>query len=227
MTRITHRALDTVMLGDCVALMNRLDAESVDFILTDPPYLVSYRDRSGRSIANDDNDRWLLPAFRQIHRVMKDSTLCVSFYGWHKADLFLTAWRAAGLAPVGHIVFRKPYVSARRLLLYQHEQAYLLCKGPVSRTAEPISDIIDFPYFGNALHPTQKPVEALEPLIRAFCPRGGIVLDPFSGSGSTLLAAHNTGRRYIGIELDQVHYRTACCRLDQAKANPHISEQAA
>jgi len=163
-----NRHLDTIMHGDCIRVMADLDADSVDFVLTDPPYLVSYRDRSGRSIANDDNDEWLLPAFRQIHRVMKESTLCVSFYGWHRADVFMTAWRAAGLWPVGHIVFRKPYASARRLLLYQHEQAYLLCKGPTPRTSEPISDVIDFPYSGNALHPTQKPIEALEPLIHAF-----------------------------------------------------------
>jgi adenine-specific DNA-methyltransferase len=223
----TERSLDTVMHGDCISVMADLDADSVDFVLTDPPYLVAYRDRSGRSIANDDNDAWLLPAFRQIHRVMKESTLCVSFYGWHKADVFMTAWRAAGLWPVGHIVFRKPYASARRLLLYQHEQAYLLCKGPTPRTSEPISDVIDFPYSGNTLHPTQKPIEALEPLIHAFCPDGGIVLDPFCGSGSTLVAAQNTGRRYMGIELDQVHYRTACLRIKQAAGDLPATEEAA
>jgi DNA modification methylase len=223
----TERSLDTVMHGDCINVMADLDADSVDFVLTDPPYVVSYRDRSGRSIANDDNDAWLLPAFWQIHRVMKDSTLCVSFYGWHKIDVFMTAWRAAGLWPVGHIVFTKPYVSARRLLMYQHEQAYLLCKGPTPRTSEPISDVIDFPYSGNTLHPTQKPIEALEPLIHAFCPDGGTVLDPFCGSGSTLLAAQNQGRRYIGIELDRAHYRTACLRVKQTPANLPAPEEAA
>src|ERR1700688_4951431 len=116
---------------------------------------------------------------------------------------------------------------ARRLLLYQHEQAYLLCKGPTPRTSEPISDVIDFPYSGNALHPTQKPIEALEPLIHAFCPPAGIVLDPFCGSGSTLLAAHNTGRRYVGIEIDQAHYRTACLRLKKATGDIHVIEEAA
>lgn len=217
---------NTIMHGDCISVLADLDAESVDFVLTDPPYLVSYRDRSGRSIANDDNDAWILPAFREIHRVMKESTLCVSFYGWQAADVFLTAWRTAGLWPVGHIVFRKPYASARRLLQYQHEQAYLLCKGPTPRTSEPISDVIDFPYSGNRLHPTQKPVEALEQLIHAFCPHGGTVLDPFCGSGSTLLAAQNTGRRYLGVELDPVHYRTACLRL-KATADLPAPEEAA
>jgi site-specific DNA-methyltransferase (adenine-specific) len=42
----TLRSLDTIMLGDCIGLMNRLDAASVDFVLTDPPYITNYRDRS-------------------------------------------------------------------------------------------------------------------------------------------------------------------------------------
>jgi len=216
-----------ILHGDCTRIMADLDTESVDFVLTDPPYLVNYRDRSGRTVANDDDDTWLLPAFREIRRVMKDSTLCVSFYGWHKIDAFFAAWRASGLNPVGHIVFRKSYTSARRLLQYQHEQAYLLCRGATPRTSEPIPDVIDFPYSGNELHPTQKPVEALEPLIHAFCPRGGIVLDPFCGSGSTLLAARNTGRRYVGIELDRAHHRTACLRLQSASAHSQAIEEAA
>ena len=114
--------------------------------------------------------------------------------------------------------------SSVRLLRYQHEQAYLLCKGQSPRISSPISDVIDFPYTGNTLHPTQKPTAALEPLIRVFCPAGGVVLDPFCGSGSTLVAAQNSGRRYIGIELDQAHHRTACLRLQHAE--PFIDQAA-
>jgi len=217
MTRPSFNAVNTVLLGDCVGLMRGLDAESVDFILTDPPYLVNYRDRSGRSIRNDDNDQWLVPAFAEMYRVLKDQSFCVSFYGWNKADVFISAWRSAGFTLAGHLVFRKSYSSSVRLLRYQHEQAYLLCKGQLPRISSPISDVIDFPYTGNTLHPTQKPTAALEPLIRVFCPVGGIVLDPFCGSGSTLVSAQNSGRRYIGIELDQAHHRTACRRLQHAE----------
>ena len=67
----TDRSLDTVMHRDCVSLMSRLDADSIDFILTDPPYLVNYRSRDGRRVTNDDNDAWLAPAFAEMFRFLK------------------------------------------------------------------------------------------------------------------------------------------------------------
>lgn len=55
---------------------------------------------------------------------------------------------------------------------------------------------------GHALHPTQKPVDLLDPMIRYSVPPGGVVVDPFLGSGSTALSAQRTGRHWIGFELD-------------------------
>jgi len=69
------------------------------------------------------------------------------------------------------------------------------------------------PYSGNKLHPTQKPVAALKPLIEAFTGRNDLVLDPFCGSGSTLLAAKILHRNYLGIELDAQYYAAANKRL--------------
>jgi DNA modification methylase len=138
----------------------------------------------------------------------------VSFYGWHKVDLFMNAWRTAGFRPVGHLVFRKRYTSSARFLCYQHEMAYLLAKGDVSLPIMPIADVLDFPYTGNKLHPTQKPIFPLKQLIDAFCPPDGLVLDPFCGSGSTLIAAKRLGRRYVGIEIDEAHCATATHRLE-------------
>jgi site-specific DNA-methyltransferase (adenine-specific) len=103
----------------------------------------------------------------------------VSFYGWSKADRFIAAWRSAGFRMVGHLVFRKKYASSARFLRYQHEQAYLLAKGDVTPPAAPMPDVLDWVYTGNRLHPTQKPVQILRPLIDAFCRPGGTVLDPF------------------------------------------------
>ena len=204
--------------GDCLDVLPKLPAHSVDFVLTDPPYLVNYKDRSGRSIANDVKDDWLEPAFQEVSRVLRPNSLCASFYGWTRVDRFMEAWKRAGLRPVGHIVFAKPYVSNARFVGYRHESAFLLAKGSPALPAEPPPDVLPWKYSGNALHPTQKPVSALLPLIKAFCPEGGIVLDPFAGSGSTCVAALECGRRFVGIELDPAYYAAARKRLDACGA---------
>ena len=67
----------------------------------------------------------------------------------------------------------------------------------------------------DAFHPNQKPVHALYPLLDAFAPANGIVLDPFLGSGSTLRAAKDMGLRAVGIEVDEYYCRRAAARLAQ------------
>jgi DNA modification methylase len=204
---------NTVVHGDCVAVMRGMESASVDFILTDPPYLCRYKSRDGQTVANDDRDYWLEPAFAEMYRLLKPGSFCVSFYGWHAADKFICAWRKAGFRIVGHIVFRKRYASSVRYMRAEHEQAYLLAKGDAALPAQAIPDVIDWSYTGNRLHPTQKPIKVLRPLVEAFCPEGGLVLDPFCGSGSTLVATQQLGRDGLGIELDGNHVQTASLRL--------------
>jgi site-specific DNA-methyltransferase (adenine-specific) len=204
---------NVIAQGDCINLMAGMPARSVDFILTDPPYLVRYKDRTGRSLANDDNADWLEPAAQQMYRVLKADSLCVSFYGWTQTDRFISAWRAAGFRIVGHIVFRKRYASKARFVSSTHESAYVLAKGRPALPDHPPADVIDWVYTGNRLHPTQKPVAILKPLIEAFCPHDGLVLDPFCGSGSTLAAARAAGRDWLGMELDPAYHRIASGRL--------------
>jgi DNA modification methylase len=209
--------LNTIHHGDCIQKMHEMPANSVDFILTDPPYLVNYRDRDGRTIQNDANADWLKPAMAEAFRVLKQDRVAVMFYGWTKVDAFFEAWKGAGFQPVGHIVFRKAYSSRSRFLCYQHEQAFLLAKGRPPLPKHPLGDVMDMPYSGNKLHPTQKPVATLARLIRSFSLPGEIVLDAFAGAGSTCAAAALTGRRYIGIELDDVYYAQASERMTRVQ----------
>jgi site-specific DNA-methyltransferase (adenine-specific) len=203
---------NTIITGDCRSILPQLDAASVDFVLTDPPYLVRYKDRSGRTIQNDSAPG-ILDAFTDVYRVMKPNTLCVSFYGWNRVDAFFGAWKRAGFAPVGHIVFSKTYASSQRFLRYAHESAYVLAKGRPELPADPLSDVLPWHYSGNHNHPTEKAVDTIKPLIEAFTKAGDVVLDPFAGSGSSLVAAALLRRQYIGIELEQQYCAHAQRRL--------------
>lgn len=213
MIPLANKFRNQVIHGDCVEVMRRMPSACVDFILTDPPYVCRYRSRDGETVRNDDNSVWIRPAYREMYRVLKPDSLCLTFYGWHKADVFIDAWQAAGFRIVGHVVFCKSYASSVRRLTRCHEQAYLLAKGAPVLPANPPSDVVDWVYTGNRLHPTQKPVEVLTPFVEAFCPKGGLVLDPFCGSGSTLVAAAKCARNFIGIEMDCIHHQTASWRL--------------
>ena len=186
---------NTIIHGNCIEIMAAIPPGSVDFILTDPPYLAAYKSRDGQSILNDDNAAWLTRSFAQMYRVLKAHAFAISFYGWPKVDLFFSAWKDAGFRIGGHIVFRKRYASKTAFLQYRHEAAYLLIKGNPVFPASPLPDVMDWTSTGNKLHPTQKSIHILKPLIESFTTPGQFVLDPFAGSGSTCVAAQRTGRR--------------------------------
>jgi DNA modification methylase len=210
--------VNTVVQGNCIQLLRQFRSCSVGFVLTDPPYLAHYCSRDGRRVANDDDATWLKPAFAEIFRVLGLDSFCISFYGWHQADKFIAAWREAGFRLAGHLTFIKRYPSSKRFLQYRHENAYLLAKGNPPQPANRIPDVFEWKYSGNKLHPTQKPLCVLTPLIQSFSHPGDVVLDPFCGSGSTLLAAKIQGRQFIGIELDTRYFETARDRLREQAA---------
>jgi DNA modification methylase len=101
---MTH--LNTIVNDDCLKVLPHLAAESVHFILTDPPYITRYKARDGRTVSNDDNAAWLKLAFAEMFRVLAPDSFAVSFYGWPQADRFIWAYRDAGFRVVGHFVFR-------------------------------------------------------------------------------------------------------------------------
>ena len=113
MTMPSDKLHDRLLHGDSTGLLARVPDNSIDLIVTDPKYLVNYRGRDGRTFQNDDprNAGWIDKVFPEMHRILKSGKLCVSFYGWNRVDQFMESWRAAGLRPVGHLVWHKPYAS--------------------------------------------------------------------------------------------------------------------
>ena len=209
-----------IICGEASQILAQFPSNAIDLVVTDPPYLINYKDRNGRTLENDDNPQAVLNVYPEIARVMKPDSYCVSFYGWSSIDLFSNAWKRSGLRVIGHLVWPKRYASNTGLFRYSHEAAYVLAKGYPPRPNIRLSDTQEWIYSGNHFHPTEKSVRILDPLINAFSNSGDIVLDPFSGSGSTVIAAANNGRSYIGIELNPTYCNIAKRRLMEEKDDP-------
>lgn len=202
-----------IIQGNCLEIMPQIPSGSIGLVVTDPPYLVNYQPRDGRRIAGDNDDSWLKPAFSETYRVLKKNSFLICFYGFNNADKFLTAWKSAGFEPRDHLVFQKKYPSSKGFVARYHECAYLLTKGNPERPNVILPSVMGWQYTGNRLHPTQKPVMSLRPLIKVYSKPWDIVLDPFAGSGSTLVASKQANRKYIGIELDRSYSKIAKERL--------------
>jgi DNA modification methylase len=85
--------VNTILNGNCIQKMRLISANSIDFMVTDPPYLVNYHDRNARSIENDTNAHWLRPAMREAYRVLKQDRVAIILYGWTRVDAFFPAWK--------------------------------------------------------------------------------------------------------------------------------------
>jgi adenine-specific DNA-methyltransferase len=206
--------LDRVIRADCVLAMPGMPAECINLVVTDPPYLVNYHPRDGRRCSGDKDDYWLKPAFQQIYRLLKPNSFCVSFYGWPWVDRFMSAWKECGFRPVSHLTWVKSHCSRRGYTESFHEVGFLLAKGKPPKPQRVLPDVLPWRYTGNPLHPNQKPVIALTPVIKAFSRPGDIVLDPFCGSGTTGVAARDCGRRFIMFDKAWRCYKTASDRVN-------------
>lgn len=197
----------TLYHGDCLAIDAWLDA---DVLVTDPPYgmaFVSSRTTQRRPVANDDD------------ATVRDAV--VSQWGPRPAAVFGT-WRVPKPEGVRQVlVWDKrgagPGMGDLKTAFgTSHEEIYLLGKwerrharrGSVITTESSPSGLTT-----KIGHPTPKPVGLMETLIDAAPP--GTIADPFAGSGSTLLAARNLGRRAIGVELEEKYCELIAKRLDQ------------
>ncbi|MDX2085759.1 MAG: DNA methyltransferase [Candidatus Melainabacteria bacterium] len=205
--------MNQIICGEATRILSTFRPQSIDLVITDPPYLVRYRDRDGRTLANDDSPEAVLSVYAELYRVLKPNSYCISFYGWNAIAEFSEAWKNAGFKTVGHIVWTKPYASRASHTRYHHESAFILAKGFPQKPEDPMSDIQPWAYSGNKLHPTEKAVSVIEPLVQHFSKPGDIVLDPFSGAGSTSVAAKRNHRCSVGIELEAAYCEIARKRL--------------
>lgn len=201
----------TLYHGDCREVLAWMDA---DVLVTDPPYGMSYesnlnRDKRnikvGQPIAGDSS-----PALRDQALAAWGPRPAIVFGTWRvarpAATKALVVWHKLGAGGMGDLSM--PWLPT-------HEEVYILGSGYQGKRSDSVLSVAPLMSGDNERpnHPTPKPVPLMERLILT-CPLG-VIADPFAGSGSTLIAARNLGRRAIGVELEERYCEIAARRLAQ------------
>ena len=223
-----------ILEGDCLAVMPTL--QSVDCIITDPPYGISYL--SGYQTQNNRSPgavgRRSMPFFDRIHgdeslplrwiplaySVLKDSSAIYVYAHWKNWGTLSKNLTSAGFKVKNMIVLNKSNWGMGDLKGSYAPKHELLCyavKGKHKLNVPPrLSDVWDVPvlYSGSTrLHPNQKRLEWITPAILQSTQPGDTILDPFAGSGSTGEACVATGRKFILIERDPKYVQVCRDRL--------------
>lgn len=217
-------------LGDCLTLLDKLPPESIDHVISDPPYAIDM-DHLNQNNPNggmvdiervrethdvESNLHLLHAVLPKLFRVMKDKSFCVLFYdNVHWSFLQTIAETAGFKVQRWPLVWAKTSVCQNQCASFNWtkatEFAIVLRKG----TATLISQQPHNYWLGQTPdkrefdHPFAKPPALWEWVLRAFAHPGQYVLDPFMGSATSMYAAAKLGLRPLGMELDPVHFNEA------------------
>lgn len=218
---------NTILHGDCLHVLKTVPSGSIDAIITDPPYGISYH-----GTRRKDKTRWFpkiandtAPFIWWIHeatRVLKPSGVLLCFARYDTEEAFRFAVRLAGLVPKTQMIWDKGVHGVgdcRGDVGLRHENIIFAVKGRFTFPGRRPVSIVRVQRLSSArlTHPNEKPVELLQYLVEAVTKPGDLILDPFLGSGTTAVAAKSADRRYIGIELDPTYARAARARVEAAK----------
>lgn len=222
----------TLYSGDCLAVLEGLPDASVDAVVTDPPYSSGGMFRGDRmadvqtkyvqtgtelerpDFAGDNRDQrayayWSTLWLSECLRIVKPGGVCLVFTDWRQLPTTTDALQGGGWIWRGIVVWDKTEGARPTLGRFTSQSEYIVwgSRGPMDARAHPVVIPGVFRYSvrqADKFHITGKPTELMKSLLR-IVPPGGVVLDPFTGSGTTLAAAKAMGLKSIGIEIDDVY----------------------
>lgn len=232
-----------VIEGDCLEVLSHFPAESVDLAYLDPPFNTGRAQQAGLARYADDWPTvaayldFMRPRIAQVQRVLKPHGSILLHCDWrcaHHLRLLLDDLFGPNNF-VNHLIWcyglggSSPRRFARKhddILFYARGSDYYFDPPMVPATSQRMrgelkmaTDVLDIPAINNMAtercgYPTQKPLALLDLLINACCPPGSLVLDPFCGSGTTLIAALTAGRDAVGIDVNSDAVRITRRRLE-------------
>lgn len=232
-----------VLQGDCIEALCAMSPESVDAIITDPPYASGGKQETQRRRSSGMVKSWegawfagdamgteglvflLRSVAFQAERILLPGASLLVFCDWRMWTAVAPALESAGLTLQTMIVWDKGSAGMGNGFRATHELvAHLRKSGPPHFHATDGSNVIRVGrVHGPAkVHPTEKPVPLMETLIRMVSPRDGLIVDPFCGSGATGVAARRLGRRFVGMERDPRYVSIAEERLSGTREQLEI-----
>ena len=212
----------TLHNGDCLQYMRSMQSESVDCIITDPPYGINIKtgfNGDDKSISYDDGFSvmfFLDEYVKQWNRILKPNS---AIYVFTRYDVMPYWWiRMKGCFDMKNcIVWSKGgggtgdlkgnYIGTYEMILFGAKGRHIL-------SGKRESNVWEYGKCKPDLHPMQKPVDLLSNIIFHSTKEGDVIFDPFSGSGQTGKAALMNGRSFIGCEIDERYYRLAQSGLE-------------
>jgi len=223
----------TLYLGDCLEILPTLG--KVDAVITDPPYGINTKsDGMGKLSPWGDlinSALWYVAWQRECKRLiegpLKDGSGCMwSFMNWRSLVTFQKAAMDQGWSIESLLVWDKQWIGPGGTtgLRPSYELVALYAVGGFSIQDRGLPDIQRWKWSSikpNG-HPAEKPIEGMEWLIKHSTAPGGIVLDPFMGSGTCGAAAQGMERGFIGIEQDANWFDIACRRIDDAQRQQRL-----
>lgn len=209
----------TLYQGDCFELMQEMQKESVDLVLTDPPYGDNFGyGRHAKEILGNESVDINFRALLLLGSLLKDNR-CAYVFSNYKYEFDIRNFLLDNDTGITfkHLicVFKNNFGMGVK---FRNQSEYILCleKGEGIYNLKNFSDIQRCGFIQQDIqsHPHQKSTELLNKIIMHSSEKGSVVFDPFMGSGSTLVSCQQTGRAGIGCELDIKWFDLACRRVD-------------
>ena len=204
--------LNTIHNIDCFEGFKIIPDNSIDLILTDPPYGLN---KAG--IRNDDNLSVFYLSLPESYRVLKDNSFYITFFSIKffpdifKNNPFQYFWNFVLFCPNGRVMSPIGFTKYMSCVVFKKGNPRMVKKGKdifldtPGKMIEPDEGFID--------HPTPKPKTFIKELLTLFSKENDIILDPFIGSGSTAVACKQLKRNYIGFEINRDYCELAKERL--------------
>jgi DNA modification methylase len=222
----------TLYLGDCQEIIPAL--ESFDALITDPPYGIGFMYESGKEKASTPEAYWQW--FKPIYAKCMEKLADGGFWAvWQSGKYHRYLWDWYG-DNVRVYIAAKNFVQLRPTAInYAYDPIAIGYKGKPRRgcvmrnvdfSVGDTASVVSHPELLQRKHPTPKPLDQVCHLIENFTIEGGLVFDPFMGSGTTGVASCHLGRRFIGIEIEPKYFDIACKRIEQEARQPFLFGEA-